>query len=54
MSVSMLDSEGKSFENPSYDAGEETTAKSTVTNVSGPDGATKVSTHQPLLVSIPH
>lgn len=48
----MVDTEGKSFENPSYEVGEHPAATSMMTATSAPDGTNKVNKHNALILFI--
>lgn len=50
MSVSMAEMEGKNFENPAYEAGEQPVANSMVTATKTPVGTNKESINNPLYV----
>ena len=48
MSVSMADTDGRSFENPTYVAGEQLGSSGKATATSAPGGTNKVSKQKPL------
>lgn len=46
MSVNMVETGGKSFENPAYVSADRAAATSMTTSASAPDGTTKVNKHE--------
>lgn len=52
MSVSMVDTEGKSFENPGYETGEQPAATGMVKATSAPGGTDKVSKQKSLILLV--
>lgn len=46
MSVSMVEANGKNFENPAYEAGEEPVVSGLATATSAPVGTNEVNKHQ--------